>query len=178
MNQYDEIKKLLKLSKSMLVEQVEDDRINIAADIEDRIEGDQAKPEKSMNYEQDYRVSGGLIRMYGDTKQQTEITTLEKETFQETMEEFVSEVTELVDFDTLIVYPNTVTWSGKIIESNIEFNFTIGEENGVYINGDMMKLDDELLELIQKLKQFYVKFKTKWGKVLGSRKKTDSEGNE
>ena len=116
--------------------------------------------------------------MYGDTKQQTEITTLEKETFQETMEEFVNEVTELVDFDTLIVYPNTVTWSGKIIESNIEFNFTIGEENGVYINGDMMKLDDELLELIQKLKQFYVKFKTKWGKVLGSRKKTDSEGNE
>jgi hypothetical protein len=178
MNQYDEIKKLLKLSKGMLVEQVEDDRINIATDIEDRIEGDQAKPEKSMNYEQDYRVSGGLIRMYGDTKQQTEITTLEKETFQETMEEFVNEVTELVDFDTLIVYPNTVTWSGKIIESNIEFNFTIGEENGVYINGDMMKLDDELLELIQKLKQFYVKFKTKWGKVLGSRKKTDSEGNE
>jgi hypothetical protein len=178
MNQYDEIKKLLKLSKGMLVEQVEDERINIATDIEDRIEGDQAKPEKSMNYEQDYRVSGGLIRMYGDTKQQTEITTLEKETFQETMEEFVNEVTELVDFDTLIVYPNTVTWSGKIIESNIEFNFTIGEENGVYINGDMMKLDDELLELIQKLKQFYVKFKTKWGKVLGSRKKTDSEGNE
>ena len=178
MNQYDEIKKLLKLSKGMLVEQVEDERINIATDIEDRIEGDQAKPEKSMNYEQYYRVSGGLIRMYGDTKQQTEITTLEKETFQETMEEFVNEVTELVDFDTLIVYPNTVTWSGKIIESNIEFNFTIGEENGVYINGDMMKLDDELLELIQKLKQFYVKFKTKWGKVLGSRKKTDSEGNE
>jgi hypothetical protein len=157
---------------------VEDERINTAKDIEDRIEADQVEPEKSMNFEQDYRVSGGLIRMYGDTKQQTEITTLEKETFQETMEEFVAEVTELVDFDTLIVYPNTVTWSGKIIESNIEFNFTIGEENGVYINGDMMKLDDELLDLIQKLKQFYVKFKTKWGKVLGSRKKTESQGNE
>lgn len=178
MNQYDEIKKLLKLSKGMLIEQVEDERINTAKDIEDRIEDDQVEPEKSMNFEQDYRVSGGLIRMYGDTKQQTEITTLEKETFQETMEEFVAEVTELVDFDTLIVYPNTVTWSGKIIESNIEFNFTIGEENGVYINGDMMKLDDELLDLIQKLKQFYVKFKTKWGKVLGSRKKTESQGNE
>ncbi|MFN9958617.1 MAG: hypothetical protein ACK55I_36465, partial [bacterium] len=107
------------------------------------------------------------------------ITSLEKETFQETMEEFVSEVTELVDFDTLILYPNTVTWSGKIIESNIEFNMTIGEENGVYINGDMMKLDDELVGLIEKLKQFYIKIKTKWGKVLGSRKKTGSEeGNE
>ena len=174
MKQYDEIKKLLKLSKGMLVEQVEDERVNIAQDIEDRIEDD-TKTEKSMEFEQEYRVSGGLVRLYGDTKQETEITTLEKETFQETMEEFVNEVTELADFDVLIVYPNTVTWSGNIIEYNLEFNMTIGEENGVYINGDMMKIDDELLELIQKLKQFYIKFKTKWGKVLGSRKKTSNE---
>lgn len=174
MNQYDEIKKLLKLSKGMLVEQVEDERVNIAQDIEDRIKDD-TKTEKSMEFEQEYRVSGGLVRLYGDTKQETEITTLEKETFQETMEEFVNEVTELADFDVLIVYPNTVTWSGNIIEYNLEFNMTIGEENGVYINGDMMKIDDELLELIQKLKQFYIKFKTKWGKVLGSRKKTSNE---
>ena len=174
MNQYDEIKKLLKLSKGMLVEQVEDERVNIAQDIEDRIEDD-TKTEKSMEFEQEYRVSGGLVRLYGDTKQETEITTLEKETFQETMEEFVNEVTELADFDVLIVYPNTVTWSGIIIDYNLEFNMTIGEENGVYINGDMMKIDDELLELIQKLKQFYIKFKTKWGKVLGSRKKTSNE---
>jgi hypothetical protein len=52
---------------------------------------------------------------------------------------------------------------------------TIGEENGVYINGTMMKLDDEIFELIQKLKQFYVKFKTKWAKVLGDRKKTSND---
>ena len=174
MNQYDEIKKLLKLSKGMLVEQVEDERVNVAQDIEDRIKDD-TKTEKSMEFEQEYRVSGGLVRLYGDTKQETEITTLEKETFQETMEEFVNEVTELADFDVLIIYPNTVTWSGNIIEYNLEFNMTIGEENGVYINGDMMKIDDELLELIQKLKQFYIKFKTKWGKVLGSRKKTSNE---
>lgn len=174
MNQYDEIKKMLKLSKGMLVEQFEDERVNIGKDIEDRIDDD-TKPERSMDFEQDYRVSGGLIRMYGNTKQETEITSLEKETFQETMEEFVNEVTELADFDVLILYPNTVSWSGKIIESNIEFNMNIGEENGVYINGTMMKLDDEILELIQKLKQFYIKFKTKWGKVLGTRKKTTNE---
>lgn len=171
MNQYDEIKKLLKLSKRILVEEVENERINIAQDIEDRIEDD-TKTEKSMAFEQEYRVSGGLIKIYGNTKQETEITTIEKETFQTTMVEFMNEVTEMVDFNVLIIYPNTVTWSGNIIEYNLEFNMTIGEENGVYINGDMMKIDDELLELIQKLKQFYIKFKTKWGKVMGDRKKT------
>jgi hypothetical protein len=77
MNQYDEIKKMLKLSKGMLIEQVEDERINIAKDIEDRIEDD-VKTEKSMDFEQEYRVSGGLIRMYGDSKQETEITSLGK----------------------------------------------------------------------------------------------------
>ena len=46
MNQYDEIKKMLKLSKGMLIEQVEDERINIAKDIEDRIEDDVKKKKR------------------------------------------------------------------------------------------------------------------------------------
>jgi hypothetical protein len=36
----------------------------------------------------------------------------------------------------------------------------------------MTKVDDEFLTTINKLQQFYQKFKSKWGKVLASRKKT------
>jgi hypothetical protein len=36
----------------------------------------------------------------------------------------------------------------------------------------MVKVDTEFLEMINKLQQFYQKFKSKWGKVLASRKKT------
>jgi hypothetical protein len=88
------------------------------------------------------------------------------------MDEFVEEVSDLVDFDTLNVYKNSVEWSGKLIDEDIDFIFTIGEDSGIYINGEMIKVDQEFLTIINKLQQFYQKFKSKWGKVLANRKKT------
>jgi len=117
-------------------------------------------------------VSGGLITLHGNTKQELELSTDEKISFQETMDEFVNEVSDLSDFGTLNLYPNNVDWSGKVIDYDVEFYFSIGEDNGVYINGDMIKLDDGLVELINKLTSFYDKFKAKWAKVLSQRKKT------
>ena len=88
------------------------------------------------------------------------------------MDEFVNEVSDLVDFNVLNVYPNNVEWSGKVIDEDMEFIFTIGEDSGIYINGQMVKVDQDFLSMINKLQQFYQKFKSKWGKVLASRKKT------
>ena len=39
----------------------------------------------------------------------------------------------------------------------------------------MIKTDEEFLETINKLKKFYEKFKTKWAKILASRKKTSGK---
>jgi hypothetical protein len=72
----------------------------------------------------------------------------------------------------LNVYKNNVEWSGKVIDEDLEFIFTIGEDSGIYINGQMVKVDQDFLTMINKLQQFYQKFKSKWGKVLASRKKT------
>ena len=69
-------------------------------------------------------------------------------------------------------YSNKVYFSGKIIDYNLEFFYSIGEDNGVYIEGEMMKCDDKFLEFVNKLKVYYEKFKSKWSKVMGSRKKT------
>jgi hypothetical protein len=88
------------------------------------------------------------------------------------MDEFVEDVSDLSDFGVLNMYQNEVQWSGKVIDFDLEFFFSIGENNGVYINGDMIKLDEKLTELITKLTGFYEKFKSKWAKVLSSRKKT------
>jgi hypothetical protein len=100
------------------------------------------------------------------------LQTGDKIAFQETMDEFVTEVSDLADFNTLNVYANNVEWSGKLIDGDLDFIFTIGEDSGIYINGQMLKVDAEFLDLINKLQQYYQKFKSKWGKVLASRKKT------
>jgi hypothetical protein len=175
MNQYDEIKNLLKRSR-MLQEQV--GPINLAKSIEDNIDGDEnenkeidpenVKKDKSKTY----RISGGLLTLHGKDKKDLELTNDEKTSYQETMDEFVTDVSDLSDFGVLNVYSNEVQWSGKVIDFDLEFFFSIGENNGVYINGDMIKLDDKLTELVGKLTSFYEKFKSKWAKVVSTRKKT------
>ena len=178
---YDEIKSLLKKSRMLLEQDTQD---NIAASIQSRIDQDmdyetavddkengEDKP-VSKDKTQRYRISGGILALHGKDRNDLDITTDEKVAFQETMDEFVEEVSDLVDFNTLNVYPNNVDWSGKIIDQDIEFTFTIGENSGIYINGDMIKVDEEFMDMINKLQQFYQKFKSKWGKVLASRKKT------
>ena len=191
-NQYDEIKRLLKSSRDMLnSEQVNESRKtliekglikemdikpdNLAADTEEEIEME-TEPQEDKN--KSYRVSGGVITLHGKDKTDLELSTDEKMSFQETMDDFVEEVSDLSDFGVLNLYPENVDWSGRIIDEDIEFYFSIGEKNGVYINGDMIQLDEELVELINKLTSFYDKFKSKWAKVLAQRKKTNPIDDE
>ena len=183
---YDEIKSLLKKSRMLLEQDTQD---NVAASIQSRIDqdmdyetavddekepGDDIDDEKSSPRDktQKYRISGGILALHGKDRSELDITSDEKIAFQETMDEFVEEVSDLVDFDTLNVYPNNVDWSGKIIDEDIDFTFTIGENSGIYIDGSMIKVDEDFLEVLNKLQQFYQKFKSKWGKVLANRKKT------
>jgi hypothetical protein len=196
MNNHDEIKKLLSASRIMLSNptlnesideirkkyhilsesetDINDDnistKINVANSVENEISDDDVKSKNDKT--QAYRISGGIIVLHGKQTNDVELTTDEKLAFQETMDEFVNEVSDMVDFNKLNIYPDNVEWSGKIIDYDLDFFFSIGENNGIYINGDMIKADDNFLEQITKLKNFYNKFKSKWSKIIGNRKLT------
>jgi len=202
-NSHDEIKKLLEASRKLLNnETINEDirrqygllteqgvdltgdnvtqKINIAKSVDDTIDYETADDEYGNEEEeskddktQGYRISGGILVLHGKEQTDLELTTDEKIAFQETMDEFVSEVSDMVDFNKLNVYTNNVEWSGKLIELDIEFFFSIGEENGIYIEGEMIKADDEFIGLLTKLNTYYQKFKSKWAKILASRKKTE-----
>jgi len=202
-NSHDEIKRLLKASRTLLSnEKINEDydsirgkynilseqnitsRYDVAKSIEDEIvddeedeyetadSNDEDDEETSEDKKQGYRISGGLLVLHGKEQTDLELTTDEKTAFQETMDEFVSEVSDLVDFNKLNVYQKNVEWSGKIIDYDIDFFFSIGEENGVYINSEMVKVDPQFLDFLNKLQTYYEKFKSKWSKVLANRKRT------
>ena len=193
-NSYDEMKSLLKKSKMLFEQYSETGRINTVDSIANKIrssvsndaivggeqedETDQegiktSKTSKTSSKQQKYKISGGIFVLHGDTRAEVDnITTDDKSSFQETMDEFVEEVSDLVDFDELHLYKNSVEWGGKLIDDNITFLYTIGENGGVYISADIVKIDEDFLSIITKLEQYYQKFKSKWSKVLAIRKKT------
>ena len=196
MNRHDEIKNLIEaskklLNKNLISEDINHIRKNHGLILEQGEEGptedqpkdyETAEPEETDGNKEDdvvktdkskgYRISGGIIVIHGKDKSDLQLTTDDKKAFQETMDDFVSEVSEIVDFNKLNLYSNNVEWSGKITELDVEFFYSIGETNGIYINGTMTKIDDDYLEFLNKLKQYYEKFKSKWSRVIASRKKT------
>jgi hypothetical protein len=54
----------------------------------------------------------------------------------------------------------------------MDFMYRIGETNGVYVDSEMVKVDQEFDMMIDKLRTFYEKFKSKWAKILANKKKT------
>lgn len=192
MNRYEEIKTLLEASRKVLTNRI-DEQVNTHIKNSYGILREQEeKPEEQPEYEtantdkekeneetinksekkRAYRISGGIIVIHGKDKTDSQLTTDDKKAFQETMDEFVVEVSELVDFNKLNLYENNVEWSGKITELDIEFFYSIGENNGIYVNGTMTKIDDEYLGFLVKLRKYYEKFKSKWSKIIATRKKT------
>jgi len=153
--QYDEMKSLLSKSKKMMFEQVED------LDM-------QREEEKIKEYE----VSSGKIVVHGYTTTDVTLTDEEKNTYQETMDDFVEQVSDLVDYNSLNIYENNVEWSGVLVKFDTEFFYSVGERNGVYLSGTMVKIDDEALEMLTSLKEYYQVFSVKWAKVLADRKST------
>jgi len=193
-NSYDEMKSLLKKSKILFEQFSDSGRINTADSISNKIRSSVAmnsdggnqvnrtmggmnngeeETQKNSDRQQKYKISGGIFVLHGDSKAEVDnITTDDKSSFQETMDEFVEEVSDLVDFDELHLYKNSVEWGGKLIDDNITFLYTIGENGGVYISADIVKIDEDFLSIITKLEQYYQKFKSKWSKMLAIRKKT------
>lgn len=199
---HDEIKKLLKASRTMLSnDQINEDvkkikesygmiveqssllgvgnqrteRDNVPTSVEKKISFT-VNPEDEKK--QSYRISGGVMTLHGKSKQDLELTTNEKSMFQETMDEFVQEVSDLADFGKLNVYTNNVEWSGHIVDMDIDFFFSVAESNGLYIKGEMIKVDQDFVNMITKLQSYYQKFKSKWAKVIASRKKTGNKSEE
>jgi len=149
---YDEIKNLIKISKLMLEQANPETRPNVAKDIEKKIEPDH----------QEYETAD----MEGEEEESTPRDKVQKYRISGGI--LALHGKDKGDLD--------ITTDDKIA-FHLEFTFTIGENSGIYINSQMVKVDQEFLDLLNKLQQYYGKFKSKWSRVLASRKKT-KETNE
>jgi hypothetical protein len=195
MNRQDEIRDLLKASRKLLSNQSINEELTrikstygmITEDLDDmdRVSTDyetaEVSDEEMDNKDEEnktksdktrgYKISGGVMMIHSKDKSQLQLTSDDKKAFQDSMNEFRTDVSELVEFNKLNVYDSNVEWSGKINEMDLDFFFSIGESTGVYINSEMSKVDEDFIETLKKIQAFYEKFKSKWSKVLADRKK-------
>ena len=166
-DRYDEMTMLLSRARA-LNEQVinRDETEELEVDIEDKREKEKTK---------EYTISSGKLIIHAYDESELNLTDDEKTTYQETMDDFVEQVSDLVDYEPLNLYKNDVEWGGTLIKYDIQFIFSLGESNGIFITCRMARVDEEFTDTLEKLKSFYKIFSSKWAKVLANRKATETE---
>jgi len=193
MNKYDEIKSLLNASRralggnlqesqnrdilkkyGLLTEQPVEKELDQEFE-EEKNEEPKKKDSEDIGKPRDkqkiFKIQGNIIVLHGTDETDLQLTSDEKNAFIESIDEFRNDVAELVEFNKLNVFKENVEWSGKVLEVNLEFFYTINEPHGIYVNGEMVKLDQEYMEMVGKLQSNYEKFKNKWSKIVASRQK-------
>jgi len=171
---YDDMKSMLDRVR-LLNEQVEGE-VETATQDEDE---PRERPTVEEELTKEYTVSGGKIIVHGASEQDLVLTDEEQSSFQETMEQFAEEVSDMAQFHPLNIYKNNVEWSGDLLRFDVRFYYSIAEVEGTYIgNANMIKVDNKFMEVLGKVKNFYNTFESKWAKVLADRRTTEVEKEE
>ena len=103
------------------------------------------------------------------TSEPSEAIDLTGEELEAEYNKFRETISPRVDFTEFKIYPqaNNVTFSGKFQSMNgLEWQFSMVETKGLYIDADNLKLTDEVVETIQKLSGYYDVWVDEWANKL------------
>lgn len=94
--------------------------------------------------------------------QQTQISTL--------IDSFRNEVSQLAELKPgITMKPNQIRLDGSFPDIGVNFVIIAGDESGLYINADMLKIEQETTDQIQKLLKFEETFKTSMEPMIRDR---------
>lgn len=94
----------------------------------------------------------------------------EKASLNQLIQNFKTQVTELASFEEgFNIYVDSVRLDGSI-DGDLGFVFIAGKDRGLYLNLNMLKVDDEVAETINKLNKFQHSFEDVVNGIMNTRK--------
>lgn len=177
-NEYDEIKGFLNKIRriqttvnnyDLIKEQneIENDQ-NVLTNQDTDYDGN-SQPEK-----EDIAVVNDVeIKIHSEDPEDLELQDIEKQKISQLIDDFRKEVSEITEFGTLHVYPNSAKLDGRISDFDLSFMLSTGDDRGLYIsNPSMIKIDDDTINMVNKLRTFEPKFVNSINDLLVSRRST------
>jgi hypothetical protein len=94
----------------------------------------------------------------------------QKTAISQMIDNFKQQVSQIVDFDPcMTINENKIRLDGTITDEDISFVFIAGQEGGLYINSDMLKMENEVMVMLDKLLKFEETFKTAMEPLISQR---------
>jgi len=164
MSGYDDTKKMLNTLRKLNENRAFSNNI-LREEIETQQPQNQEPQEKDFTVINDVEVkllSGDPADMNLLDDQKTAISTL--------IDNFRQQVDQIVEFKPgMSINPDQVRLDGTLTNEDISFVFIAGKESGVYINADMLKLEQNTATALEKLVKFQSTFETSMEPLLTQR---------
>lgn len=174
-NEYDEIKGLLgKIRKiqlmaavnkgqELLKEQITNDGESEDPNREAILAEPQInnkKPAESGKEQEDIAVINSVeVEIHSEDPEDLTLEDDEKKKISQLIDDFRGDVSEIAEFDKMHIYPDSAKLDGRISSINMAFTLSTGDDTGLYVsNPSLLKIDDNSLSVINKLKTFLPKF--------------------
>jgi hypothetical protein len=95
----------------------------------------------------------------------------EKTAISQLIDNFKQQVSQIADFNPgITMTPDQIRFDGTLTDQDISFVFIAGKDSGVYINADMLKLEQDVANELEKLAKFQETFETAMNPLIQDRK--------
>jgi hypothetical protein len=166
-NQYDVTKNMLRTIRT-LTESVSHKK-SLNEDEMDQTGLDMNQPEG--NVKDDVMVINDVdVKLLSTDERDMELKDDQKEIVSKLIDSFRQQVSQIVDFEPgFTINQNQIRLDGKLTDEGVNFVFIAGEDAGVYINADMLKLEQNIANTLTKLAKFEETYKTELESLITQR---------
>jgi hypothetical protein len=108
--------------------------------------------------------------MLSSDESDLELTDEQKETISGLIDNFKQQVSQIVEFTPgMTINPNQIRLDGKLTDEDVNFVLIAGEDSGTFINAEMLKLENNVGMVLEKLVKFEEIFKSSLEPLIQNR---------
>lgn len=110
------------------------------------------------------------VKMLSSDEADMNLTDSQKTAISSLIDNFRQQVSQIVEFTPgMTINENQIRLDGKLTDEDVSFVLIAGQESGVYINADMLKLENNVGQILEKLAKFEDTFKTSMEPLITQR---------
>jgi hypothetical protein len=163
--EYDVTKNMLKTIRTITESKTSKKSIN------EQIEGQTPERASSQESKNDITVINNVdVKLNSTDKEDLKISDTDKNAISQLIDGFSQQVSQIVEFEPgMTINQNQIRLDGYLPDEDVHFVFIAGQEAGIYINAEMLKLEQNVANILEKLAKFEEIFKTSMEPLLKER---------
>jgi hypothetical protein len=164
-NSYDLDKKMLNMMRR-LNESTASNKI-----LREQAEVAQNEPQPEQNMKDDVLVVNDVdIKMNSTDDADMKLMDEQKNEISGLIDNFRQQVSQIVNFEPgFSIFPDQIRLDGTLTDEGIKFVFIAGKEAGIYVMADMLKLEQNVANTLEKLAKFNEVFKSSMEPIISQR---------